>query len=294
MEKIVTMFQYKVPPTVRQVVWMKNATGPAAILAMSWEEMYMHPDGGFGTLGQLWAGTLFEDPDVRKKMQGASFGAVKALTQFGDHDDKFVEGLLDPELPLSFSCRGREAIWYNHYLGDIPVHQEDGSFGDEIRQYYDPRSELPLGLEFSARPCEEFLISDGTAETLQDLAMLMGYREYKVEETEALLDVAEYREKWRAMLQRAYKAFEDYRKYMDRGTLSDLQKAKTALSRIIGMVRSNQSVAMRIKTLTGADLIDLEIMLENLKSQIRQMSRGGGGGGAGGAGRGGGGGPQRP
>ena len=79
---------------------------------------------------------------------------------------------------------------------------------------------------------------------------------------------------------------------MGRGTLSDLQKAKTALSRIIGMVRSNQSVAMRIRTLTGADLTQLEIMLENLKSQIRQMSRGGGGGGGGG--RGGGGGPQRP
>ena len=296
MEKIVLMFQHKVPSNVRQVVWMKNATGPAAILAMSWEEMYMHPDASFGTLGQLWAGTLFEDADVRKKMQGASFGAVKALTQFGRHDDAFVMGLLDPTLPLSFSCRGREAIWYNHSLGDIPVSAtQQESFGDEFTNRRDPRSGLPVGLEFSARPCEEFLISDGTAETLQDLAMLMGYREYKVEETEALIGVAEYREKWRAMLKRAYEAFEDYQKYMSRGTLSDLQKAKTALTRIIGMVRTNASVAMRVRTLTGADLTQLEIMLENLKAQIRQMARGGGGGGgAGGGGRGGGGGPQRP
>jgi hypothetical protein len=51
-------------------------------------------------------------------------------------------------------------------------------------------------------------------------------------------------------------------------------------------------VAIRIKSETGLDLVQMEIMMEQLLSRIRQMGRGGGGGGGGGVGggRGGGGG----
>jgi len=294
-------FHYKILPDVRQVVWAKDASGAATLLALGWEEMYMHPDARFGTLGMLWAWTQgFDDDDVRGKMEEYQLGAVQSLAQFGKHDPNFVEGLLNPYVPLSFSCRGRKAIWDNHYFGDIPVHQDGEGFDSEIRQYYVENTngdKIPMGLEFDARPSEELLISDGTAETLQELAMLMGYREYKVEETKVLLELAEYVPEWRAKLKRAYDAFQDYRKHMERGTLSDLQKAKTSLQRVINQVKSDRSVALRMKTLFGGlDLTTLEALMMQLKSRIRQMAAGGGGGGAGGGGggRGGGGGPQRP
>jgi len=295
-ETMLKNFHYRIPSDVRQVVWAKDASGAATLIALGWEEMYMHPEARIGTVGILWAWTQsFDDDDVRGKMEQAQLGAVLALTQFGKHDPNFVEGLLNPAVPLSFNCRGRRAIWDNHYFGDIPVHQDGEGFDSEIRQYYATTKggdKIPMGLEFEARPSEELLISDGTAETLEELAMLMGYREYKVEETEALLEVVEYREEWRAMLQRAYEAFQDYQKYIERGTLSDLQKAKTSLTRVIGLVRKDNSVAMRMATLFRVDLTTLEALLMQLKSQIRQMAQGGAGGG--GAGRGGGGGPQRP
>ena len=135
------------------------------------------------------------------------------------------------------------------------------------------------------------LISDGTADTLDDLALLLNLREYEVAESSSIDEVVAYRDKWREALISAQDAFMDYRKYMQRGTLADLQKAKKALSRLMARVRNDKSVATRIQSLFRVDLVQLEIMMERLKSQIRQQARGGGGGGGrGGGGRPGGGG----
>ena len=144
--------------------------------------------------------------------------------------------------------------------------------------------------------CEDFLISDGTAETLEDLALLLDERQYQVLETKAIHESAEYKEDWRERFDRTLNAFKDYRKYMGRAegdyALENLQKAKKELSRVIAGVRTNESVAIRFKSMSGLDQIQLEIMMETLKSTIRQMTRGGGGGGGGRGGGGIGGGPR--
>jgi hypothetical protein len=288
-EKMVLAFHNEIPDDIRQVLWIKDATGPAALLALSWEEMYMHPDGDIGRLGEIWSMIQFPDPDVRSKMEKAWFGAAKGLMQFGGHSEELCQGLLHPGAILSFSCKGREPVWYNHFGGDIPIVAEQG-YGAKIKR--ETIGNIVYGLEMSAEPCEDFLISDGTAANLNDLALLLDVREYRRLETDELIEIAAYKDLWRGKLDRALESIKDYSKYLGRGTIADLQKARRALARLMGLVRTDESVAIRIKSETGLDLVQMEIMMEQLLSRIRQMGRGGGGGGGGGVGggRGGGGG----
>ncbi|MCH2148606.1 MAG: hypothetical protein MK095_04160, partial [Phycisphaerales bacterium] len=291
-QKLVLMFQ-RIPKDVRQVLWVRDATGPAALLAMSWEDMFMHSEASIGQLGEIWSTIDSQgyDGDVRSKMELAWFGAAKGMMQYGRHPEELYEGLLRPYAPLSFSCKGRKPLWFNNYDGDIPIVPEWG-FGGEITNEPDGQRGFPLGWKFGARPSEDMLISDGTADTLDDLALLLDLREYDVLESDSIDDVASYREEWREQFLSAEKSMKEYIQYMQRGTMADLQKAKKALARVISRVRSNKSVATRIQSLYRMDRIELEIAMERLESQIRQQGRGGGrgGGGRGGGGRGGGGG----
>lgn len=290
-EKTVFNFHRQLPSSVRQVAWVRDATGPAALLALSNEDMFMHSEGSIGALGEIWAGTQYKDDDIRSKMEKAWLGAAKSMMRLGGHSDELCEGLLRPRSPLSFSCKGRKPVWYNNTNeGDIPI-TPDWGFGAEITDVV--RNGVPFGYQFTARPLEDLLISDGTADTLDDLALLLSLREYEVVESSNIDEVVEYRDAWRESFKAADKSAMDFYKFRNLGSLPDLQKAKKALQRLMSRVRNDESVALRIQSKYGLTLIRMEIMLEQLEAQIRQMARGGrgGGGGRGGAGgRGGGGG----
>lgn len=288
LQVLVQGFQFGLPSDIRQVVWVHDATGPAALLALAWPDMYMTPSADFGSLGEIWSYTQFPDLDVRSKMEKAWFGTAKGIMINGGHSDVFMEGILRPNERLSFSCVGRKPVWYLNLDGDIPIVPEGTGYGARIRFVVAPNG-VVHGLEFDASVCEDLLISDGTAESLEDLALLLDERQYQVMETKVLQDVADYKEDWRERWDRCLQSFKDYMKYMERAggdyALENLQKARKALARVIGAVRTNESVAVRFQSMTRLDLIQLEIMMEELKSQIRQMTRGGrGGGGRGGAG----------
>ncbi|MDG2292665.1 MAG: hypothetical protein P8L37_08385, partial [Phycisphaerales bacterium] len=237
-EKMVLDFHQQIPKDIRQVMWVKDATGPAALLALSWEDMYMHPDGDLGSLGEIWSMIQFPDPDVRSKMQKAWFGAAKGMMSYGGHPEALLHGLLDPTGALSFSCKGREPVWYNNFNGDIPIRPDFG-YGAEIRHVR--TGNIMFGYEFSATPCEDLLISDGTASNLNDLALLLNVREYRRLETDKMATMASYQEVWRAKLDRALEALKEYTKYIGRGTIADLQKARKALARLTGLVRTDES-----------------------------------------------------
>ena len=290
---LVQGFHFGVPENVRQVLWVHDATGPAAMLALAWPDMYMTPNADFGSLGEIWSYTQFPDLDVRSKMEKAWFGTAKGIMVKGGHSDTFLEGILRPNERLSFSCVGRKPVWALNHNGDIPIVPEGTAYGAKIR--YVIKDRVNHGLEFDASVCEDLLISDGTAETLEDLALLLDERQYVVMETKVLQDVAEYKEDWRARWDRCLESFREYYKYMQRAgggyALQNLQKAKKALTRVIGSVRTNESVAVRFKSMTGMDLIALDGQMKRLEAQIRQMARGGRGGGGGGRGGAGGGRP---
>lgn len=290
-EDLVKAFRVGIPKDIRQVVWVHDATGPAAMLALAWPDIYMTPEADLGSLGELWSSTQgWPDADVRSKMEKAWLSTAKGIMQFGGHSDNFMEGLLNPSLPFSFSCVGRQPFWYKSYQGDLPISVDKFGYGAKIRQTIDPRG-FNHGWEFDASVCEDLLISEGTAETLEDLALLLNERQYQVMETKELSDVAEYKDEWRGKFDRALQAMKDYQKYMQRAeggnALSNLQKAKKELSRVLAAVRTNESVAVRIRSMTRLDELQIEIMLEDLQAQIRQITRGGRGGGNRGGGIGG-------
>ena len=81
------------------------------------------------------------------------------------------------------------------------------------------RNGVPFGYQFTAVPLEDLLISDGTADTLDDLALLLSLREYEVVESSNIDEVVEYRDAWRESFKAADKSAMDFYKFRNLGSL---------------------------------------------------------------------------
>ena len=174
---------------------------------------------------------------------------------------------------LSASFKGREVVWSLNKLGEFIIDSDDERTAN-----------------FRAEAAENLLISDGTADTLDDLALLLGFREYRVVDEQGKKVVDGYRKKWRAAYSDVVNWWSDYSQYMGWATGEDtlryLSKAKRTIERIIKAMDRYPTVAARWRQEYGTSKLQLELLVEQLKQQIRDMrQQRGGGGGAGGGGR---------
>ena len=136
------------------------------------------------------------------------------------------------------------------------------------------------------------LISDGTAETLDDLALLLGFREYRVVDAYAKKIVGGYRKNWRAAYRDAETSWKDYQQYIGwangEDELAYLGKAKRAIESILRSMDRYPPIELRWRQETGNTKFQLEMLVEQLKQRIRGLrQRPGTGGRAGGGRRGG-------
>jgi hypothetical protein len=165
MRKLVTLFQ-KDLRDVRQVLWVQNSVGISTNAALSWKELYMTPSARLGGMAMvlMQSGAKgWQDSDVRAKMMAAWTGISKSFLEFSGRSHALADAMMDPEYSLSVSWKGRTAQWFLDTSGEYIVDADD---------------ERPTN--FNAKHAEDFLVSSGTAETLDDLAMLLGYREYRI------------------------------------------------------------------------------------------------------------------
>lgn len=265
----------------RQVVWIQDAVGIASTVALSWEELYMTPNARLGGMSMVLALTgadKWSDDDIRAKMMAAWMGSAKSLLEYGGYAYALADAMMYAPNMLSATFKGREVVWTLDESGEFVIDSDDERTAN-----------------FRAEAAENLLISDGTAETLDDLALLLGFREYRVIDTHAKKIVDGYRKNWRDAYQKAVVSWDDYLQYMGWASGDDalqyLSKAKRMVERIVKAMDRYPPIELKWRQEKGASKLQLEILIEQLKQQIRNLRqrRGGGrGGGGGGFGTGGG------
>ncbi len=262
----------------RQIMWVQDSVGVSSLIAMAIPEMYMAPDARLVGLQQIFSMAAgWQDEDVRAKMVAAWVSIANAFVIRGGHSSALGEAMIRPDRLLSATWRGREVNWSLSAQGQIIVNNS--------RQ---------RTANFNAKMAEDFMISNGTAETLDDLALLLGYREYRVHEGEALKVVQDHVEGWRRAFDQTMDLFEDYARYMRYSGQDDpiryLSRARANIRQVISLIRRYPALENRLLAFYGIQRIMLEVLEAEITEDLRALQRGGGRGGGGGGGRGGGGG----
>ncbi|MHC4414396.1 MAG: Clp protease/crotonase-like domain-containing protein [Planctomycetota bacterium] len=261
---------------IRQVMWVRDSVGFSSLLALAWPELYMTPTArlwGLRSVIDTTGADKWSDPDVRAKMSAAITGYVKAFLEYGGYSAEVADAMLWPEKRLSASFKGREVVWSLNDQGEFIVDNDESK---------------TLGLR--AKTAEDLLISDGTVENLDDLAFLLGYREYRVIEGKGQDLVEDYVEQWRRVYEQTKGWWADYYQHKDWATGADtlkwLGRAKRDVEQIINAMERYEAVEIRWQTDLGVKKFDLETLVEQLKEQIQALKTQGRGGGYGVGGRG--------
>ncbi len=267
---------------IPQVMWVEDSLGFSSLVAMAWERMYMKNTARLGGLrGVAARAEGWSDPDVAAKMMAAWTGIGRSFLENGGYAKELADAMMQPKFSLSASFKGREVQWLLNDTGQYLIDHDDEHTVD-----------------FRAKAAEDLLISKGTADSLDDLAFLLGYREYRLvgDSGEKLVD--KYRDDWRAAFEKTKQLWVDYEDSLGRAggdsALAQLGRAAKYLENIIALMNRYEAVEIRWRTDRGQQKAQLEILLEQLQEQIRAIRRGergaggGGYGGGGGIGRGGG------
>ncbi len=258
----------------RQVLWIMDSVGLSSMLALAFDEMYMAPDARFwgleAVIDRSNAASL-SDEDVRAKMLAIWTALVKTFSEYGDQDMVIADAMLWPEKKLSASFRGREVVWSLNDLGEFVID------ADEKKT-----------LALRAKAAEDLLISDGTAESLDDLTFLLGYREYRETDGGGTKLVDDYIDSWRKAYEKSKELWADYHQHLQWAgggeTLKWTGRAKRDLQQIIRLMERYKAVEIRWQTDMGQTKFALEIQVEKMKERIRALKgrrRAGGGGGGG-------------
>jgi hypothetical protein len=265
--------------TTRQVMWVKDSQGISSVVALAWPELYMMPDGRLGGLVSARDQTGFDqwqDADVRGKMTAAFMAWINGfLAEYGRHSPVLADAMVQPKFNLSATWKGRDVLWSLDTSGEYIVDSND-----------------KRTTEFRAKTAEDFCISNGTAESLDDLALLLGFREYRVQDGQAEKILDGYITDWRRLYDQAFEQMNDYRQFMGWASGPDavkyLGRAKTSLERILAAMERYKAVEIRLRRETGTSKHDLIVMIEQIKEQLRRLKDtapvAGGGGGRGGGG----------
>lgn len=246
---------------IRQVMWVGDSFGFSSLVVLAWEDMYMKPRARLAGLARVAAlAGGWSDPDVKAKMLAAWLGIGRSFLEYGGYSFELAEAMMRPEKVLSGTFEGRDIQWRLDTSGEYVV---------------DPSDERSV--VFNARTAENLLVSDGTAENLDDLMFLLGYREYRVLETAVPRVVEGYVETWRRRLDDSFTAFDDYQKYMGWATGEDtikyLGRARSELNKIISLMNQYEAIETRWRIERGVQKLQLEIQSEILAEQIAQARR---------------------
>ncbi len=254
----------------RQVMWVEDSVGFSSLIAMGWEELYMTPTGRLGGLRRVsMQAEGWSDTDVAAKMMAAWTGIGKSFLEYGHYAMELGDAMMMPEKKLSASFRGREVVWSLTDAGEYLIDNDKEKTAN-----------------FNAKLAEDLGISDGTVENLDDLAFLLGYREYRVISEEEDSPATAYVEDWRRTFENTKTWWGDY--FQHKGWASGdealkwLGRAKNDVEKIIRAMDRYDAVEIRWRTDLGTTKHQLEILVEQLKEQIRALKesrrRGGYGG----------------
>ena len=262
---------------IDQVVWVHDADGVSANIMMAWDKMFMTPSARLGGLITVLAQSgarNWQDSDIRAKMTAAWLGIAKSFLEKGHYAPELADAMLDPEVTLSGHWEGREMKWSLDTNGAYVV---DGSNNHTAN--------------FRAKSAEDLCISKGTAEDLDELALLLGYREYHLVDGKQFEYTTDYVERWRREYKNTHDWWIDYRQHLGWANGAEqakwLGKAKQDIEKIIRAMDQYKAIETRWKRDVGVSklaLIALDEKLTETLAGIKNRNKGNGGGPGGGGG----------
>jgi hypothetical protein len=266
---------------IKQALWIHDSVGVSSVVAFSWEHIFMKPEARLS--GARAAAVHFEavksDADMYGKFREAYMALLKGFVEYGHSNAlNVMDAMVRPEYKLSASWKGREVEWRLDDKGETVVDNDDK----------EPAN-------FVAKTAEDFMICEGLAETLDDIALLVGKREYRVIDGKGDDIFNKHKEDWRRAAENCVEWIRDYQQFMGwaggEDTLKFLGQAKGRLEKVVAAIDRFDAVEFRMLQM-GVSRFALVTTIELLKEQIRALregQRGGGGGGGRGGGMGGGG-----
>jgi hypothetical protein len=256
------------------VMYVKDARGMSALIAMSFPYVFMAPKSrisGLDIVGALAGGN---DADILAKMRSAWEGITQGTLELGGRQMPLAEALVQPDKVLSCSIDGRSTKWRSDTDGD----------------WYIVDSSPKAPARFTAKVAEETGLVDGIAEDEGDLLNALGYPEYDLVESGRKM-FEDYGATWKKRFAESKKLVEDYQ---EAGTdLPGLSKRKQAVEKLRALCKQYPPLARSWAWTYGIDDDWMRVQLEQIGEQIRAAQkerRGNSGGGTPGRGRGSGGG----
>jgi hypothetical protein len=216
-------------------------------------------------------------------MLAAWVGIANGFLEQGGYPLVLGDAMIRPEKTLSVSFEGRKLKWLDDVSGHWVIDSTD-----------------KWTAQFKAQLAEDIGLCKGIADTKDDLAFLLGYREYReVPESSKIVD--NYIEDWRRTLDLTDKwgrEFGDALRYANGpDAIKYLGQAISALEKIYRAMVMYEAVEFRWQQTRGEDRHSVQLTIERLKEQIRGIKQGGKSGSApsapGGSGLGGSGGGRR-
>ncbi|HYE01671.1 MAG TPA: hypothetical protein VD963_00405 [Phycisphaerales bacterium] len=168
----------------RLVMWVKKALGGVAFLPFIAPEIYYTSDGRHGGIGYL--DRMFEgvgDKVVQEKQYSLRLGRAEGLAIKGGHDPRLVRAMSRVDYVLSVSFVGGKPVFHENDTGELLL-TDDGEqqYGrlDTMQDVVRFRGNDVLTLD--AEWAYKLGLSNGTADTIEDLAFQLGIgRDYVVE-----------------------------------------------------------------------------------------------------------------
>lgn len=252
---------------IPQVMWVQDSVGFGTLLAFAWPNMYTKSDARLWGLAKVSMQAKSNDREVERKWLAAAMSIANGFLESGGHPAVIGTAMMDPERMLSVSFKGRQFDWTGDRKGTFLI---DG----------DPNRVA----NFDARSAEDFGLSDGSADSLDELMFMMGYRAYDDSLVKANQDgtkiVGDYIAAWRKAWEESQASFGEFERLASSSDPKDLAKARKALEAVVASMDRFPAVELRWR-MKGFSKPQAEGMLKQLKEKGKPAkggSRGGGGG----------------
>jgi hypothetical protein len=271
---------------IPQVMWIQDSCGGSSVLTFGWPIIYMSNDAklqGTHDLARNW--TYLRGLDTYGKMYQAWTAHVKNVAEIGGRSHDFIMTFVDPERTVSGEYKGREVVWKRGLDGYL---------------VFDGGPSVP---NINAFDAEQFAISKGTVQGLNDILLSEGIREYQLVGEDVTKSIQDYKISWRKSLDKAIELWTDSQQYATWATGEDteryLRKQLAAVVQTLRLIKKWDAVSFRMTreyriSKDGAyGTLDLRTLIKQLEEKLRRLrdsedsGRGRGGGGLAGSSGGG-------
>ncbi|MFG0252096.1 MAG: hypothetical protein ACF8NJ_04400 [Phycisphaerales bacterium JB038] len=165
------------------VFWVKMAVEGAGLIPFVDEDIYFTRDGIMGGI------TNFDDSIrgapatqmIIEKWVSATMGHVEGIAINGGYDTRLVRAMIFEEYELSVDLEGGQPVYHEDLTGDIVLTDSgQGEFADTISTGGTTAGSMVRNdvLNLDDEMAYRLRVSDGTADTIEQLMYLLGLRKY--------------------------------------------------------------------------------------------------------------------